>query len=450
MFKYFLSRNKTLLKNKFFVFPKANAAQIFPVLSSYLTNCCPGLGKFISNGFVSIIYGNQVLLKLAYKRQLNKISLIRDTFPILVVSDLNIGDAINIQVACQTLKQLFPKRKVHYAVNRKVYSLVEPNPDIDKTFPLFSGDPVPNHEDVANLRRLIEGMNYSLIFNFCPFFEKGTFGSFHKRVLNHYPLSIGIARDELKTTNINHLRKKIFSYLTQLFPEETVKNNVRFKDAQVFLSEGSQSLVKTFLINKRLSGKNGIVLFNSDATSPFTKFPVNMQVEMIQELLNGGVEHLLISSGFVFNGVERQIIEQLSSSNAKKCVVVPKEFSLNAYAALIDMCDVFITNDTGPLHIAASWKRDKQDNLLRNKTAIFSIFGATPARLYSYDSDNPLYFPAPQDAPSHVFVSSSKCRNISCINKLSKRCTTIRCFDGLEPKEMAEGVIVYLKNNVWN
>jgi len=450
MFKYFLSRDKALLKGKKFVFPGVNAADIVPVLSSYLTNCCPGIGKTMTNGFIKFVYGNRIFLRWVYKRQLKTISLNTDPFPILVVADLNIGDAINIQVACQTLKQLFPEREVHYAMNKKTYSLIDSNPDIDRTFPIFSGAAIPTDDDVERLKMLMKASDYSLIFNFCPFFVTETFDGFKRRVLNHYPLTMGIAHDELKTQNVNHLRKKIFMYLTQLFPEETTKNQVILKDVSVFLGEDSLNLVQDFLKSKGLYGKKGIVLFNPDSTSPFTKFPLNKQVEMVQELLKGGVQHLLISSGFVFKGVEDEILNQICASDAGKCIIVPKEFSLDSYAALQDQCDVYITNDTGPLHLAASRKNNKQANLLRNKTAIFSIFGATPARVYAYGSDNPLFFPAPQEAPSHVFISNSRCRNITCINKLSKRCSTVRCFDGLKPQDMAEEILMYLKGNVWN
>jgi len=450
MFKYFLSRNKSLLKNRPFVFPRFNAADIFPVISSYLTNCCPVLGRVITHGFVSSVYGNQILLKSAYKKQLNKISLNHNGKPVLVISDLNIGDAINLQVACQTLKQIFPERAVYYVVNKKAHSLIEPNPYIDKVFPIFSGEPVPNEQDVENLKNLVAKSASSLIFNFCPFFEKETFGNSYSQVLNHYPLTIGIAYDELKTKNVNHLRKKIFSYLITLFPDEVAKNEVRFIDARIAFNADSINQAKAFLKKNGLQDKKGLILFNSDATSRYTKLPVSMQIALINELINLGAEHVLISSGFVFSGVEKEILEGVGPFHAKKCVVVPKEFSLNTFAALIDMCDVFITNDTGPMHLAASWKWDTEGNFLRNRTAIFSVFGATPARIYSYDSKNPLFFPAPQNAPSRVFISNSNCRNITCINKRSKRCASVRCFDGLEPKAMAGEIMDYLKSKVWD
>ncbi len=427
-----------------------NAADIVPVLSSYLTDCCPKAGKKLTNGIVKFFYGNKLFLRFSFKRQNKTIRQNTGRKPILVIADLNIGDAINIQVACETLKQLFPEKEVHYAMNKKAYPLIDGNPFIDKAFPVFSGEAIPTADDVERLKKVMKETDYSLLFNFCPFFEAATFNGMHKRVLNHYPLSIGMAYDELKTQKVNHLRKKIFVYLTRLFPEETLNHQVQLKNVSLFLNEDSLDDAQDFLKKNGLYRKKGLVLFNPDATSPYTRFPLNKQVEMVQSLLDDGVQNLLIGSGFVFKGVEKDILNSINIQDGKKCIIVPNNFSLSVYAALLDQCDVYITGDTGPMHLAASLKKDKQGKLLRNKAAIFSIFGATPARIYAYDSENSLYFPAAQDAPSHVFVSKSKCRNITCINKLSKRCSSVRCFDELNPEEMSKEIVTYLKNYVWN
>ena len=439
-----------MLKEKHKPFLCNNVADIVPVLSSYLTNCCPKTGKYLTNGIVKLFFGNKLFLRISYKRQNKTIRQHRSSGPILIIADLNIGDAINIQVACQTLKQLFPEKEIHYILNKKAYPLIEANPFIDRSFPVFSGGELPTASDVKQLKKVMNKTDYSLLFNFCPFFEAATFNGRKKQVLNHYPLSIGIAYDELKTQNVNHLRKKIFTYLTRLFPEEACKNQVQLKDVSLFIDKASQNDAQNFLEENGFYGKKGLVLFNPDATSPYTKFPLNKQVEMVQALLDNGVKYLLISTGFVFREVEKDILERINISKDTKCIIVPHRFSLSTYAALVDQCNVYITNDTGPMHLAASRKKDKQGNLLRNKTAIFAIFGATPARIYAYDSENSFYFPAAQDAPSHVFVSQSNCRNVTCINKLSKRCSKVQCFDGLNPQKMAEKIIRYLKEFVWN
>ena len=450
MFKFFLSRNKSLIKPGRFSLPDTNAATIVPVLSSYLTNCCPKFGKYLTNSIIKLFYGNRFFLRYSYKQQTRIIKNQNSTYPILVISDLNIGDAINIQVACQTIKQLFPEKEIHYALSKKADTLIAPNPWIDVTIGVFSGNAIPLAKDVHRLKELVKKTNYSLLFNFCPYFDSLTFNGLHKLVLNHYPLTMGIAYNEFRTNKINHLRKNIYEYLIKLFPEEAKKNNVSFKDVSLFIDNEAMNTARLFLEKNDLVGKNGLVLFNPDASSPYTRLPLNMQVEMIQGLLGSGVDHLLISSGFVFKNVENEILNHLDKKDIGKCTVVPKSFSLSEYVALVDCCDVYVTNDTGPMHMAASRKRDMQGNLLRNKTAIYSIFGATPARIYAYDSTNSRYLSAPQDAPSRVFVSSSICRNITCINKLSKRCSSVRCFNGLSTQEMASEIVNYLKDNVWN
>ncbi|HEX9901759.1 MAG TPA: glycosyltransferase family 9 protein, partial [Acidobacteriota bacterium] len=116
------------------------------------------------------------------------------------------------------------------------------------------------------------------------------------------------------------------------------------------------------------------------------------------------------------------------------------------YAALIDCCDVFISGDTGPLHIAAARKISRTGRYpLRNRTAVLSFFGATPARLSGYDSGQPGFLAANQDAPSWTFVSRSPCRNITCLDKLYKTCAVVRCFEGLDLEGMVERAASYLQ-----
>jgi len=447
MFKFFLSRYKSISQRKGISFPGKNAAEIGPLFSSYLTNLWPVGGRIVTEWIIKLVYGNKFLLNLVYQRQKKTVLYREKAGSVLVISDLNIGDALNLQVACQTLRQLFPGKVIHYAINKKPFPLLKGNPDIDEIFPVFSGSAIPDAGDVYRLKELVHQHGYDLIINFCPFFIAEMFSGSHAHFLNHYALTMGITYTELKTGEVNHLRKKIFDYLTHLFPEETAKNEPVLKDVPIYIDKKPLEQARSFLIKNNLYGKSGIVMLNPDATSPYTKFPLDMQLRLLKRLLAyEGVNHLLLGSGFVFKGVENEILKGLENEKGKeKIILLPKSFSLETYAAILDSCDVYITNDTGPLHLAAARKWDSEGNLLRNKTAIFSIFGATPARIYAYDSEDPCYFPAPQDAPSHVFVSKSPCRNITCINKLSKKCKTIRCFDGLVPEEMADKIISYLK-----
>ncbi|WP_041323912.1 glycosyltransferase family 9 protein [Hippea maritima] len=133
-----------------------------------------------------------------------------------------------------------------------------------------------------------------------------------------------------------------------------------------------------------------------------------------------------------------------SLSNCSKITIVPKDIPIDVYAALIDFCDVFVTSDTGTMHIAAARKFSESGGQLRNKTAVFSIFGATSARMYGYDSYNSHFLNPGQDAPSKLYISNAVCRNLTCVNKKAKKCKKIRCFEGINEFEVAKDIINYL------
>jgi hypothetical protein len=97
----------------------------------------------------------------------------------------------------------------------------------------------------------------------------------------------------------------------------------------------------------------------------------------------------------------------------KKWTIVPLSFPLDSYGALVDFFDGYITGDTGPLHIAAAEKRlVSGQQKFKNSTAIFSIFGVTPARIYGYDSHRDGFLAAHQKAPSFYLYFRKHPENI--------------------------------------
>jgi hypothetical protein len=113
---------------------------------------------------------------------------------------------------------------------------------------------------------------------------------------------------------------------------------------------------------------------------------------------------------------------------------------------LIDLADVFVSGDTGPLHVAAARKISRTNRReFRNQTAVLSLFGATPARMSGYDSRKTGYLPACQDAPSLCYTAGSPCRNITCLNKMLKTCPTVRCFEEMDIDALAEWMESFIK-----
>jgi hypothetical protein len=98
------------------------------------------------------------------------------------------------------------------------------------------------------------------------------------------------------------------------------------------------------------------------------------------------------------------------------------------------------------LHLAAASRLSRTGrHHFRNRTALLSIFGATPARMSGYDSVQPGYLPANQAAPSWSYTAESPCRNITCVNKIFKTCRDLRCFEAVDITALAGRIREYLK-----
>jgi hypothetical protein len=125
--------------------------------------------------------------------------------------------------------------------------------------------------------------------------------------------------------------------------------------------------------------------------------------------------------------------------------IIPRAMRLEVYSALLDRADVFVTGDTGPLHLAASRKYSRSgSHQFRNRTAILSCFGATTPRTSGYDSFHQGFLDSNQDAPAWCYQAGSRCRNITCLNKMFKTCNTVRCFEQVDVSALAALVVSYV------
>ena len=118
---------------------------------------------------------------------------------------------------------------------------------------------------------------------------------------------------------------------------------------------------------------------------------------------------------------------------------------IDQFAGLIDCSRIFLSADTGPLHLASARKICPDSKAaFRNNTAVIGVFGATSGRIYGYDSFSRLYLSSAQDPPSKIFEGSPPCKNLTCIDKVNKKCLIDHCFEGVEAQEIVDYIDRYL------
>jgi len=221
------------------------------------------------------------------------------------------------------------------------------------------------------------------------------------------------------------------------------KPSMKFSGSHFYTTQQLYKKTRKILDKFSIDPHKKKVSFNPDTASRYTFIPIKFQLELLKGILSLKNVILLLYCGYTFKGIEKKLLKELPSHLRKKIVVIPRDIPIDVYAAIIDKSDMFISGDTGPLHIAAAKKVIvNSDNHFRNSTALIGIFGATSAKIYGYDSFSDEYLSASQDAPSKTFEAWPPCKNLTCIDKIFKKCPEVRCFDGLD----SEQVIDYVQN----
>jgi heptosyltransferase-2 len=409
--------------------------------SSRLTRRHSRAGARLLDFVVTPLLGNSFLYSTAAARNRKIVRSIRALRRILVIPDIHIGDAVMTQASVSALRDLFPGAEVDYVINRTVFPLIRGNPDATRVFPLFRGGAFPSAELLKELRELVSSGDYDLGLNHSPFIKDRDIAAAGVPVLNFMSRAPVIVLQERFPGGVNHFIYHMYHFAYDLLfsvaPEARAKH---FRGVSLTLADTAWERARVLAIQSGLSPARPGVMVNPDAASPFSRMPFDQLVDFINRLARLPAI-LLLGEGHSDPGIGERIKSSLPPAFQAKIKIIPVDFPLDAYAALIDFCDVFVSGDTGPLHIAAARKFSRTGRFkFRNRTSVLSFFGATLARLSGYDSSQPGFLAANQDAPSWTFVSRSPCRNITCLDKLYKTCPVVRCFEGLDLGGMVERV----------
>jgi heptosyltransferase-2 len=401
-------------------------------LTSVATNYFPRAGAKFFDAAILPVVGHPLVVDSVFKANRKKLGS-APLERILVIADIHIGDAVMMQGAVQAFRDYFPEARIDYVIKKSVAGLIEGNPAITNLYPCFTGASFPTDGDVESIKKLVAENRYDLCLNCSPFFEDDRLFPPGQKILNFMTVAPQLLQNEKDGKGINHFLFQSYEFAKKLIEANF---NIRpfgdFQGARVTLPDSAYAEAENFIADNPVPVDKPLVFFNPDTASPYTLIPFAYQVEILKKILASDVS-LLLGSAFTHQGLEQKLLESLTAEERQKVFVVPSTLPIEAYAALVDFSDVFLSGDTGPLHIAAARKVSRSARVaFRNKTFVVSLFGATPARMSGYDSENPLYPPANQDAPSRTYVSQSPCRNITCVNKMAKTCPTARCFEVLD------------------
>jgi ADP-heptose:LPS heptosyltransferase len=425
---------------------------VFFAGTSRLTNVLPVLGARLLDSTIRPLYGSRTMAAVFERGDRRMMKRMKAFRRFLVISDSHIGDAVMLQSALMAVRDFFPDAEVDYVINKTVAPLIEGNSEASRIIPVFSNGQFPTLTEVRILREIIREGQYDLCVNFCPFLERKDIAGPAQpvaRFLNHAPTLI---RNENDPQQINHFSYQSYKFVRGLL--SLVAQPVRadsFRGVQTTYTDDAIEQARRFTNEASLSPGSPVIMSNPDSASKFNLMPFESQAGLLGLLARdtAAAVTILLGAGHTEAGIGERLADTIPSQFRSKVHIIPRSMPLEVYSALIDFADVFISGDTGPLHLAAARRYSRSAHYqFRNRTAVLSFFGATIPRMSGYDSSQPGYLPANQDAPSWCYQAGSPCRNITCLNKLFKTCGTVRCFEQVDVAGLATLIVSHIKGLV--
>jgi heptosyltransferase II len=117
------------------------------------------------------------------------------------------------------------------------------------------------------------------------------------------------------------------------------------------ISQEAKKLLKSLKINT----KPGLVALGPGATYGLAKrWPLDYWKELITQMLESGKETLLVVGGAEEKEYLNDLWKDLPETHSKRLVSLVGKTDPRVLAAVLDECKLLITNDTGPMHVAAA------------------------------------------------------------------------------------------------
>ena len=269
---------------------------------------------------------------------------------ILIIRLSSLGDIVLTQSAVQTVRNEFPDAQIHY-LTKKVYSpIVEMFNCVDK---------IHYWENKNALLIKLRKLKFDIAIDL------------HSK-LNTFIIKSFVNAKQTSTYNKEHLlRRKIVKKKTNRTISSTV--DLYFTALQKIGINTEATDPKLIPINNtkvpeilnQSDGKKRIGLFPG-ALHKTKQYPINQLAEFIDSVpTEWNCQFLIFGSN-----VERDLAEELEILTETKIMNLCGELNLQQLVTAIDRMDVVISNDSGPMHMAAALEKPQ-----------IAIFGATHPKL---------------------------------------------------------------------
>jgi ADP-heptose:LPS heptosyltransferase len=319
---------------------------------------------------------------------------------ILFINPFGIGDCLFTTPLISAIKKAWPDSFIGYWCNQRVAEILESNPRINVVFHLSRGDikrlygkslPAQAKNTLSLYRKIKNGMfdtsldfsldyRYGLLTKLCGI--KNRIGVDYKKRSRFLTQRLEIS---------GYTQKHVVEYYLQLLSFLGLKSSN--PELELFITDDKKSWARDFLAKHNMVGID-LVAVCPGAGESWGKdaFYKRWQAQGFASVCRIVIAELKAKVLLFGNKQEEEICDNVYNlvEDKEGLIKAYPDLSLSEFAALLAGCKVLLTNDGGPLHMAAALK-----------VRTVSIFGPVSELVYG---------PYPKSNNHIVIKSSCPCR----------------------------------------
>lgn len=335
---------------------------------------------------------------------------------ILIVQVAGIGDLIIATPTLRALRNRFPQSHISLLTTPRAVEVVRGSPYVDEVFaldlnkyPHFLSFLRPrNLREILKLIKTLREKHFDMAISLFSLVRKR--GIIRMALLFYL---IGVKYRVGRDTDGRGFFYNIKVPEKGGGPRHEVERNldiakalgadIKDKRLEVYVSNEDRKYASQFLSQNRVLNSNLIIGLNPGAAVPSHLWGKENFVKVGDELIKRYQAKIVITGG----PDEMKLADEIASMMETRPIIAAGKTTLKQFAALMERCNLFITNSTGAMHMAVAMN-----------TPLIALLGPDPVKYFPYGDRN-RYVVIKKD------VNCSPCYKLKCRKHLCMELITV-------------------------
>ncbi len=322
-----------------------------------------------------------------------------------------LGDVLFSTATIRNIRRSFPDSFIACIIPSRCYPILKGNPNLDEIIVFDESDRHKGILERLNFVRSLKERDFDIAFLLHRSFSRALIcrlAGIPKRI-GHYTRKRGfLLTQKIMPPPKDSLHR--IDYYLDIIERAGLKVEDRYTD--FYFDDEDARLVQEFLNNNSVDSSDFLVAINPGGNWPSKRWPKDYWAELSDKLIENLKAKVVITGGHSDQSLAAHIKERMKFKPIIACGV----FNLKQLGALAKKASLFITADTGPMHIANSVGAKK----------IVAIFGPTSPDITG-----------PYPLKNTIVLQ----KNIGCVIPCyDLKCTDNRCMKAITPDDVIQAI----------